>query len=239
LILLTTVGIGNGWFAGNRWEPRMDPMLGGILTALVGGGLLFLLVWMYLKPGFGRWLVGVEASGWFHANSFKPNQGLRVRRGTVIGLLAVGVCGIITLITNRTLSSGAWELVVPFTPQAVREGTQTVWYWLSIPIMFKVNMTLPVVLMFAVGWFSWRVANWPKFADFLIATEAEMNKVSWTTRKRLVQDTIVVLVTVFLFTLFLFVVDVLWIRVLSSPVVDVLKIDPQEERARQQAPTQW
>ena len=33
--------------------------------------------------------------------------------------------------------------------------------------------------------------------DFLIATEAEMNKVSWTTRKRLVKDTIVVLVTVF------------------------------------------
>ena len=41
-----------------------------------------------------------------------------------------------------------------------------------------------------------------------IATEAEINKVSWTTRKRLIQDTTVVLVTVFLFTLFLFVVDI-------------------------------
>ncbi|MCI0460039.1 MAG: preprotein translocase subunit SecE [Gemmataceae bacterium] len=240
LILLTTVGIGNGWFARNRWEPQMDTTLGIILTSLVGGGLLFLLVWMYLKPGFGRWLVGVEESGWFHATSFKPNQGLRVRRGTLIGLLAIGICGIYVLISHRTLSSGAWDLVVPFSASAERlPGGAVNWTWLSVPIMFKVNMTLPVLLMVGVAWFSWRVVNWPKFADFLIATEAEMNKVSWTTRKRLVQDTIVVLVTVFLMTIFLFVVDVLWIRILSSPVVDVLKIDPQEALERQRTPTTW
>ena len=50
-------------------------------------------------------------------------------------------------------------------------------------------------------WRAWRgMVNFPAFADFLIATEAEMNKVSWTTRKRLVQDTIVVLTTVVLMT---------------------------------------
>jgi preprotein translocase SecE subunit len=93
--------------------------------------------------------------------------------------------------------------------------------------------------MLVAGWISWRIVNWPVFADFLIATEAEMNKVSWTTRKRLYQDTIVVLVTVVLFTLFLFVVDILWIKILSNPVLRVLDINPLEERAKQNAPTQW
>ena len=58
-------------------------------------------------------------------------------------------------------------------------------------------------------------------------------------RKRLVQDTIVVLVTVFLMTLFLFLVDILWIKILSNPVVDVLKIDPQAERQKQNQQAQW
>ena len=41
-------------------------------------------------------------------------------------------------------------------------------------------------------------------------------------RKRLGQDTVVVLVTVFLFTGFLFIVDVIWIKVLSAPGIQVL-----------------
>ncbi|MCS7045428.1 MAG: preprotein translocase subunit SecE, partial [Gemmataceae bacterium] len=87
--------------------------------------------------------------------------------------------------------------------------------------------------------------NWPSFADFLIATEAEMNKVSWTTRRRLVQDTIVVLVTVFLMTAFLFVVDVVWIKVLSResffslPGLGVLQVDLKTELKKQQEKTQW
>ena len=79
----------------------------------------------------------------------------------------------------------------------------------------------------------------PTFADFLIATEAEMNKVSWTNRKRLVQDTVVVLVTVFLFTMFLFVVDILWIRILSAPYIEVLLYDPREKQQQQQETAKW
>ena len=30
-------------------------------------------------------------------------------------------------------------------------------------------------LVLLVIWFSWRLVNWPTFADFLIATEAEIN----------------------------------------------------------------
>jgi preprotein translocase SecE subunit len=60
------------------------------------------------------------------------------------------------------------------------------------------------------------------FADFLIATEAELNKVSWTTRKRLYQDTIVVLVTVVLMAFYLFAMDQVWQHVLSWRPIGVI-----------------
>jgi preprotein translocase SecE subunit len=72
--------------------------------------------------------------------------------------------------------------------------------------------------------------NYPVFADFLIATEAEINKVSWTPRARLIQDTIVVLASVVIITLFLFVVDVFWGWILSRQVVGILPSD--EEQAK-------
>ena len=41
-----------------------------------------------------------------------------------------------------------------------------------------------------------RLVNLPKFADFLIAVEAEMNKVSWPTRTELFRSSVVVIVTI-------------------------------------------
>ena len=96
--------------------------------------------------------------------------------------------------------------------------------------LFWITLNVPILLFIAACWLSWRVVNWPTFADFLIATEAELNKVSWTTRKRLYQDTIVVLVTVVLFTVFLFAVDVLWVWVLSfDPFIDGAEADIRSE----------
>jgi preprotein translocase SecE subunit len=98
-----------------------------------------------------------------------------------------------------------------------------------------VRFTVPLILALAALWLAWRVVNFAPFADFLIATEAEMNKVSWTTRKRLVQDTIVVLTTVILLTLFLFVIDILWGWILSSPYIGVLRVEKNPlDAAKQQ-----
>ncbi len=73
-------------------------------------------------------------------------------------------------------------------------------------------------------WLAWRVVNMPTFADFLIATEAELNKVSWTTQRRLAQDTVVVLATVVLMAVFLFTTDYFWKTVLSWKPIGVLHI---------------
>src|SRR5262249_54145617 len=161
----------------------------------------------------------------------------RVRTGTMIALWVLGGCGIITLMNHGSLAhSGGWELGIPFTTATEASGLTT---HLAIPLLPDVRYTVPLVLLGLLLWVSWRIINWPVFADFLIATEAEMNKVSWTTRRRLFQDTIVVLVTVFLLTLFLFVVDVVWIKVLSWRPISVLVVDIQEARQKMNEQAQW
>jgi preprotein translocase SecE subunit len=102
----------------------------------------------------------------------------------------------------------------------------------SLTILPNVQYTLPLLLAALTFWLAYRMVNVPVFADFLIATEAELNKVSWTTRSRLVQDTIVVLITVVFMAIMLLVVDTAWYYLLSSRYIRVLQID------RTQAPEQ-
>jgi preprotein translocase SecE subunit len=102
--------------------------------------------------------------------------------------------------------------------------------YLTLTLLPNVKLTLPLLLAGLCLWLAWRVVNLPPFADFLIATEAELNKVSWTTRRRLIQDTVVVLTTVVLLTLFLFAVDVIWSILLSWKPIGVLKVgDPTQQ----------
>lgn len=221
-VVLATLGLAN--LMSTR-ELGMGIELG--VTAILAGGLLLAVFWIFTRPGFGRFLVGFEEQGWFHATSFKATQGVRVRRCTLIALLVVGASGIWTAMQHQLFRPGHWEIPLPYVPD------------LYLFLMFHVDWTLPVVLLGLTLWVSWRVTNLPSFADFLIATEAEMNKVSWTTRKRLFQDTVVVLVTVLLLTVFLFLVDILWIRILGSPWIRVLQINLYEARQKQHAPTEW
>jgi len=282
----------------------------GVMAATAG--LLLAAVWyLFQRPGFCRWLIKIEDQGWFHARTYKGNQGLRVRRGTIIGILIIGFSGIITMVSSNLLrtsyGSDKWVLDVPYSEPvlgatakvvdeklvvakvksdspAARSGlqpddeivqiakkdvkvdpaylsqviatkfpgervefkvnrdkkTETVAVDLgaaTMPIVYNVQVIIPLLLSALLVWFAWRVVHLPVFADFLIATEAEMNKVSWTTRKRLAQDTVVVLVTVVLMAVFLFVVDIVWIKVLGA--VQVLRVDIRSEQLKQQEKSQW
>ena len=57
----------------------------------------------------------------------------------------------------------------------------------------------------ATGW-----STIPRFADFLIAVEAEMNKVSWPSRGELVRSSMVVIFVIFALAIILFGYDMLW-----------------------------
>ena len=81
---------------------------------------------------------------------------------------------------------------------------------------------IPLTLV-AVGlWSGYRLVNYPQFADFLIAVEAEMNKVSWPSRLELMRSSIVVIFVIFSMAIVLFGYDLLW-RFLFKNVLGVLQ----------------
>lgn len=65
-------------------------------------------------------------------------------------------------------------------------------------------------LLVAGLWIAYRLVNMAAFADFLIAVEAEMNKVSWPSRTELVRSCIVVIFSIFFLMLVLFGYDIFW-----------------------------
>lgn len=77
------------------------------------------------------------------------------------------------------------------------------------------QFAIPGVLLLAGLWASYRLVNVPAFADFLIAVEAEMNKVSWPTRTELFRASMVVLILIFSLAIILAVYDFFWAMVRS------------------------
>jgi preprotein translocase subunit SecE len=122
---------------------------------------------------------------------YKPMQGWYARLYTAVGLGVILVLGLWRL----------YEVVHDASP-ATRFG-------------------VPTAVGAVLGWIIFRLVQYPPFVEFLIATEAEMNKVSWTSREDLKRATTVVLVTVALMAVFLFGVDWLWSNLLQ--LIGVLK----------------
>ncbi len=124
----------------------------------------------------------------FAAGVYKRNQGRMVRQVT---------CLVIWLV----VAVAAWRLhALLLHPQLGG--------WVS----YLVSVGLG-----AVGiWFGYRLVNWPRFADFLISVEAELNKVSWPTQKELVRASIVVIFTILFLSAILFIYDLVWQLVFTA-----------------------
>ena len=71
--------------------------------------------------------------------------------------------------------------------------------------------TLPGALAVFGLWAAYRSVNLPAFADFLIAVEAEMNKVSWPSRSELFRWSVVVILMIFAIGLLLASFDAFWV----------------------------
>lgn len=343
------------WFEAWAYRGWFSPLVGEILTGVVGVALLFAAASLFFRKGTTAKLEQFEDQGWFSTNAYKRSQGLLVRRGTIFGVVVIIGCGIFTLLEHKTLETGAkhWQVNIPFTgqvnvtmegdlgksvegkplfdsfvppdqqsvritnsadsilaadqvisiqkfrdeikslkdqgkqpPEAVRvidrfkfrdirqEFAQTYTkidyrgdlptkydrdmpvlksefedqkaklkkeagnelptdtavvlpegstQYAALTLLPNVKFTVPIALVFLAVWLGWRAVNMPVFADFLIATEAEINKVSWTTAKRLRQDTVVVLSTVILLTIILLILDLSWSTLLSFDFVGVIK----------------
>ena len=119
----------------------------------------------------------------FHASVYKPNQGRIVRQLTALAIWVI-------------VALGCWRMY-----GALRGAMEAGSY--MIP-------AIPGVLLVAGLWIGYRLVNWPRFADFLIAVEAEMNKVTWPSKEELIRASIVVMFTIFFLAMSLFLFDVIW-----------------------------
>lgn len=117
----------------------------------------------------------------FSLNMYKRNQGRLTRQ-----LTAMAIAGIVIL--------GSWTL---------SQGPLSNY---SKPV----ETGIPFALSAFAIWFSFRIVNWPRFADFLISVEAEMDKVTWAGREELQRATIVVICTMLFIGTVLLVYDVFW-----------------------------
>lgn len=142
--------------------------------------------------GAARKTLGRFFKNFLSSDRYKPNQGFIARVATAAGLGLIFAAGLWRL--SETLSAVT-------TPA-----------WVSQPFS---RLGIPMILSALAGWFVFRLVNQEDFAEFLIATESEMNKVSWTTWSDLKRATTVVLVTVVLMTTYLWLVDQVWSTVLS------------------------
>ena len=73
-----------------------------------------------------------------------------------------------------------------------------------------VRFGVPTVLTAAAAVLLFWIVNKPSAADFMIATEGEMKKVSWSSRKEVVGSTKVVIITTVILASILFGVDLLF-----------------------------
>jgi preprotein translocase subunit SecE len=140
--------------------------------------------------------VGAIFQELIQAGIYKRNQGRITRQVTFFALAITVVLGILRLHTVLRL----WWLAKRLP------GLE---YW------------LPGGLLLAGLWISYRIVNLPSFADFLIAVEAEMNKVSWPSRTELFRASLVVLFTIFSLAIILAGFDLFW-RVFFTKVVPIL-----------------
>lgn len=138
-----------------------------------------------------------RSGGWFKA--YKRGQGTKTRLGTFVGSLALVFWGALFLSDKLSIYQGdkTWQLLV--------------------------SKGIPIVIPALVGFFCWWITYAHRTSsDFMIATEGEMKKVNWPTKRELIGSTKVVILFTAIMAILLFSVDLLfmnffeWIGVLRS-----------------------
>jgi preprotein translocase SecE subunit len=117
---------------------------------------------------------------------YKPGQGYYTRICTAIGVGVLVACGAVFLFNEL---DGVLDRNSPY----------------ALPVQYGIPAAF-IVIMGALLY--WGVGLQRKMNDFFIATEGEMKKVNWSTRKEIVKSTKVVIVTVALMGSLLFICDV-------------------------------
>ena len=151
-----------------------------------------------------------------HVGIYKRSQGRVTRQITFAALAAAIALGLLRLSSILMTSSLAGNMAAGFAARPLLLP----FFWIAtgcawISAVPGFYLWFPTLLLAAFAWVAYRLVNFPSFADFLIAVEAEMNKVSWPTRIELFRSSIVVLIMMFAFGIFLAGCDIFWKLLLS------------------------
>ena len=153
-------------------------------------------------------VASVGTTGYFHI--YKKGQGYWTRMGTVAGagLLGLLLGSFLYTEADRILSgpslAGAMQHIHLQEPRAA--------------------YLLVALFALAYAGLAFWAMNKPTNADFLIATDSEMKKVNWTTRKELMGSTKIVIGFMFVMALLLFCYDLFFQLIFY--LLGVLKTPP-------------
>ena len=137
----------------------------------------------------------------FQLGLYKRNQGRIARQVTFAAISLITGMGVYRLRAILEISDTFADLL----RKVGLDRSQSMFAW-----------AIPIGLLCLAIWLSYRLVNWPKFADFLIAVEAEMNKVYWPSRSVLFRSSMVVLFVIFFLGTLLAVYDTIWKLIFSK-----------------------
>jgi preprotein translocase subunit SecE len=132
----------------------------------------------------------------FRSSRYKRNQGRIARQATFFAMAAVVIIG-------------AWQLSgVAGNMMGRAFGERIDGQVMSSARAEAVGRyVIPTALGVLGAWAAFRIVNIPRFAEFLISVENEMNKVSWPSRAELYRASLVVIVVIFVLTAILLAYD--------------------------------
>ena len=122
---------------------------------------------------------------------YKRGQGRYTRYGTFAGIMLLVVVGVVVL-------ADALGAALPRTGYRV-----------------YLQYGIPVAIVAGLALLMYYIVNRPRSADFLIATEGEMKKVSWSSRREVIGSTKVVIIVTLIVSFLLFAVDWVFVQFFS------------------------
>ncbi|MHC4265526.1 MAG: preprotein translocase subunit SecE [Planctomycetota bacterium] len=111
---------------------------------------------------------------------------------------------------TRMCSALGFGLIVAIGCYRLYETLRMVDWSLNQRTELWINTMAPAVLFAVLTFLVFKLINKPTIADFMIAGEGEMKKVSWSSRKEIVASTVIVIVVVVMMAVLLGVADLLF-----------------------------
>jgi preprotein translocase SecE subunit len=133
---------------------------------------------------------------------YKPGQGYYTRLMSAIGLSLLVAMGVLWL----------WKLLATVRWWPLREPV----YWQGL---------IAVVVVGVFGWIGYTlIGRKPRVVDFMIATESEMKKVNWSSRREIMGSTWVVIGLTAFLAVVIFLLDLMFQVVFQA--IHVLETGP-------------